>query len=30
VLAAEKADVCEELSRIRRGRKTIGMYRRTI
>jgi len=30
VLAAEKADVSEELSRIRKGRKIIGTYRRTI
>jgi hypothetical protein len=30
VLAAEKADVCEELGRIRRGRKIIGTYRSTI
>ena len=30
VLAAEKADVCEDLSRIRKGRKIIGTYRRTI
>jgi len=27
VLVAEKADVCEELGRIRRGRRTIGVYR---
>jgi len=30
VLAAEKADVCEDLGRIRRGRKIIGTYRGTI
>jgi hypothetical protein len=30
VLAAEKADVSEELTRIRRGRKIIGTYRHTI
>lgn len=27
VLAAEKADVCEELARVRKGRKIIGTYR---
>ncbi len=30
VVAAEKADVSEELARIRKGRKTIGMYRRNL
>ncbi|UCC98610.1 MAG: hypothetical protein JSW66_01695 [Phycisphaerales bacterium] len=30
VVAAEKADVSEELGRIRRGRKIIGTYRRNI
>ena len=30
VVAAEKADVSEELARIRRGRKIIGTYRHTI
>lgn len=30
VVAAEKADVAEDLSRIRRGRKIIGTYRRNI
>ncbi len=30
VLATEKAGVCQELTRIRRGRKIIGTYRRTI
>ncbi len=27
VVAAEKADVCEDLARIRRGRKIVGTYR---
>jgi hypothetical protein len=30
VVAAEKADVSNELARIRRGRKIIGTYRRSI
>jgi len=30
VVAAERAEVCEGLGRIRRGRKIIGTYRRTI
>lgn len=30
VVAAEKADVSDELARIRRGRKIIGTYRHTI
>jgi exosome complex RNA-binding protein Rrp4 len=30
VIAAQKANVCEELSQIRRGRKTIGTYRNNI
>ena len=27
ILVAEKADVCEELTRVRKGRKIIGTYR---
>jgi hypothetical protein len=30
VVAAEKSDVCEDLARIRRGRKIIGTYRHTV
>ena len=30
VVAAEKADVCEDLARIRRGRKIVGTYRHTV
>lgn len=30
VVAAEKSDVCEDLARIRRGRKIIGTYRQSV
>jgi len=30
VLAAEKADVCEELSRVRKGRKVVAVYHKNV